>query len=281
VSLHWRMRVSEGAGTEPRNVGEAQQPGGARRGLFGALAAVLLASFLGGCANQQAIARRHDAAVYNTELGIAYMRRGELAVAQRKLDRALQENPDDPDVRSARALLFARLREPKQADREFRQAIRLAPKNPDFQNNYAVYLCSVGRIDEGVQTFIRAARNPLYMTPELAYENAGICLRSAHRDVDAGQMFRDALAIRPNFAQALWELADIDYAHGRLAQARREIEAFLASNQETPDLLLLAVKVTRAQKDPLDAELYARRLQLDFPNSVQARALAELGRNPG
>jgi type IV pilus assembly protein PilF len=254
-----------------------------RRGLLflAAVSAALLAGVLAGCASRQTVQRRHDAAVYNTELGIAYMRRGELAVAQTKLDRALEENPDDPDVHSARALLFDRLGESRQADREFREAMRLAPKNPDFQNNYAVYLCSHGRIDEGVATFIGAARNPLYMTPELAYDNAGVCLRVAHRDVEAAQMFRDALAIRPNFAQALWQLADLDFAHGRLAQARQEIDAFLAANQETPDLLLLAVKVTRAQKDPLDAELYARRLQLDFPNSAQARALADLGRNPG
>ncbi len=245
------------------------------------VAAVLLSALPAGCASQQAVQQRHDAAVYNTELGIAYLRRGDLAIAQAKLDLALQENPDDPDVHSARALLFARLQDPKHADQEFREALRLAPKNPDFQNNYAVYLCSVGRVDDGVQIFIKAARNPLYMTPELAYDNAGVCLRSAHRDVEAAQMFRDALEIRPNFAQALWQLADLDFAHGRLAQARQEIDAFLAANQETPDLLLLAVKVTRAQRDQLDAELYARRLQLDFPDSAQARALADLGHNPG
>ena len=257
-----------------------RQPSRARAAVA-AVGAALLAGVLAGCANQQAVQRRHDAAVYNTELGIAYMRRGDLALAQDKLDRALRENPGDPDVHSARALLFARLREPRQADREFREALRLAPKNPDFQNNYAVYLCSVGRTEEGVKTFIAAARNPLYMTPELAYQNAGVCLRSAHQDVAAAQMFKDALAIRPNFAQAAWQLADLDFSHGRLAQARQEIDSFLASNQETPDLLLLAVKVTRAQRDPLDAELYARRLQLDFPNSAEARALADLGHNPG
>lgn len=251
---------------------------GAAAALMGA---VLLAGALGGCANQQAIQRRHNAAIYNTELGIAFMRRGQLAVAQTTLDRALRENPDSPDVHSARALLFARLREPGKADREFREALRLAPKNPDYQNNYAVYLCSVGRVDKGVKIFTEAANNPLYMTPEYAYENAGICLRSAHRNVEAAQMFRNALAVRPDFAQAAWELADLDYSDGKLAEARQEIDAFLASNHETPDLLLLAVKVTRAQKDPLDAELYARRLQLDFPDSAQARALADLGRNPG
>ena len=244
-------------------------------------AAALLAGVLAGCANQQAVQQRHDAAIYNTELGIAYMRRGQLAIAQTRLDLALKENPDDPDVRSARGLLFARLGDAQQADHEFRAALRLAPKNPDFQNNYAIYLCSVGRIDDGVQTFLRAARNPLYVTPELAYDNAGVCLRSAHRDIAAQQMFSDALTIRPNFPQALWEIADLDFSHGRLEQARKEIDGYLAANQETPDLLLLAVKVTRAQGDRLDAELYARKLQLDFPDSAQARALASLGNNPG
>ena len=241
----------------------------------------LLAVLLAGCVNQQKQAQRRDAAIYNTELGIAYMRRGDLAIAQTKLDRALEENPDDPDVHSARALLFARLQQPAQADREFREALHLAPKNPDFQNNYAVYLCSVGRNDEGVQTFLAAAHNPEYLTPELAYVNAGICLRASHHDVEAFQMFVDALTIRPNFAQALWQLADLNFSEGKLADARQEIDTFIASNQETPDLLLLAVKVTRAQHDQLDSELYARRLQLDFPNSAEARELAYLGRNPG
>jgi type IV pilus assembly protein PilF len=246
-----------------------------------AVTAALLAALLSGCVNQQKAAQRRDAAIYNTELGIAYMRRGDLAIAQTKLDRALQENPDDPDVHSARALLFARLQQPQQADREFREALRLAPKNPDFQNNYAVYLCSVGRNDEGVQTFMSAAHNPEYLTPELAYVNAGICLRASHHNVEAYQMFVDALTIRPNFPQALWQLADLNFSEGKLADARQEIDSFIASNQETPDLLLLAVKVTRAQHDELDAELYARRLQLDFPNSAEARELAYLGHNPG
>jgi type IV pilus assembly protein PilF len=251
------------------------------RSVIGIVAVALLTAALAGCASQQEVRQRKDAAIYNTELGIAYLRRGDLAIAQTKLDRALAENADDPNVHSARALLFSRLRDDKQADREFREALRLAPKNPDYENNYAVYLCNVGRVDEGVQTFLQAARNPLYMTPEIAYDNAGVCLRSAHKDVEAAQMFGDALSIRPNFSQALWQLADLDFSQGKLAEARRGIDAFLSANQATPDLLLLAVKVTRAQGDKLDSELYARRLQLDFPDSAQAHALADLGHNPG
>lgn len=243
--------------------------------------ASLLAAMLAGCASSQVTQQRHEAAVYNTELGIAYLRRGELAIAKRKLDRAARENPDDPTVHSARALLFARLKQPRKADREFREALRLAPENPDFENNYAVYLCSVGRTDEGVRRFIQAARNPLYLTPALAYTNAGVCLRSAHRYGEAGKMFRAALTIAPGDAQAAWQLADLAFSRGKLAAARQEIHDFLDSHSETPDLLLLAVKVARAQGDELHAALYARRLQLDFPGSPQARALTAIGHKPG
>ncbi len=244
-------------------------------------AGTLLAALLAGCANRQMIRQRHQAAVFNTELGIAYMQRDELAVAKRKLDLALKENPDNPSVHSARALLYVRLGEPRRADREFREALRLAPHNPNFQNDYAVYLCSSGRTNQGVKYFLMAAHNPLYLTPAAAYSNAGVCLRSARRYEQAARMFRAALAVRPNFSQAAWQLADLDFKRGRLAEARAVIAGYLSSYNETPDLLLLAVKVMRAQHDELDAELYARKLQLDFPDSPQARSLARLGNNPG
>lgn len=244
-------------------------------------AAILCVALVAGCTNPQVEQRQQQAAIYNTELGIAYLQRGDLAVAKKKLDLALSENPDDPNVRSARALLFDRLGEGAQADREFRAALRLAPQNPDYQNNYAVYLCSNGRQTEGVKYFLQAARNPLYLTPAAAYTNAGVCLRSAHHDQEAAQMFHDALAVRANFAQAAWQLADMEFRSGHVRQARSEITGYLASYPETPELLLLAVKVMRAQHDELDAVLYARKLQLDFPDSAEAHALASLGHNPG
>lgn len=251
------------------------------RGALAILLGLLAAASLAGCANPQVVRDHHQAAIFNTELGIAYLQRGELAVAKRKLDRALRENPDDPNVHSARALLFERLNQPKRADHEFREALSLAPNNPDYQNDYAVYLCNAGRTDEGVKYFLKAAHNPLYLTPAAAYDNAGVCLRAAHQYDRAAMMFKSALAVSPGFEQAAWQLADLEYKRGRLGKAHALIKKFLGANSETPDMLLLAVKVTRAQGEALDAELYARRLQLDFPNSTQAHALAALGRNPG
>jgi len=245
------------------------------------LAAGALTLLLTACATAQHPNKTRDAAAYNVQLGIAYMNQGELARAKDKLDRAVTQDPENADVRSARAMLFQRMGDTAKADAEFRAALRLAPQDPKVVNNYAVYLCQNGRTDEGVKRFLEAARNPLYLTPEVAYTNAGVCLRAAKRDEEARTDFTRALQVRPSFAEAAFQLADLEFRRGELTSAHTLIDAFNGTYSATPDLLLLGVRVARAQGDRAAAQRYARRLQLDFPDTDQARALAALDHNPG
>jgi type IV pilus assembly protein PilF len=222
-----------------------------------------------------------DASNYNMQLGMAYLNQGDLGLAKEKLDRAVAENPGDPNVHSAMAMLQDRLGHPEQADKEFKAALNLGPRNPDVLNNYAVYLCRTGRTDEGVKSFEEAAHNALYRTPEAAYTNAGVCLRGAKRDTQAAMSFQRALQVKPNFAEAAYQLADLDFQRGEVENARETVDRFIASFEATPDLLLLGVRITRKQGDRVAEERFARKLRLDFPGSDQARALAELSHNPG
>lgn len=237
---------------------------------------------LSGCAShKEAEKKQADASTYNTQLGISYLRQGDIPLAKEKLDRALKENPDNPQVHSARAMLFDRMGEPAQADTEYKEALRLAPHDPDVNNNYAVYLCQTGRASDGVKRFEEVARNALYRTPWVAYTNAGVCLRSAKRNPEAIRDFKQALSIRPNFAEAAYQLGDLELQQGNLSDARAQVDSYLGSFEETPDLLLLGVRVARAQNDRVAAALYSRKLRLDFPSSAQAKALADLEHNPG
>jgi type IV pilus assembly protein PilF len=245
------------------------------------LAAGALMLLLAACATPQHPNKTRDAAAYNVQLGIAYLHQGDVALAKDKLDRALAEAPGSADVHSARAMLFDRMHDPEKADAEFRTSLRLAPHDPQVVNNYAVYLCQSGRTEEGVRRFEEAAHNALYRTPEAAYTNAGVCLRAAKRDEEARADFGRALAVRPNFAEAVYQLTELQFQHGELAPARARIDAFIGSYEATADLLLLGVRVARAQGDRVGAQHYARRLQMDFPGTDQARALAELDHNPG
>jgi len=225
--------------------------------------------------------KKNDASNYNMQLGMAYLNQGDLGLAKEKLDRAVKENPGDPSVHSAMAMLQDRLGHPDQADKEFKAALNLGPRSPDVLNNYAVYLCRTGRVDEGVKSFEEAAHNALYRTPEAAFTNAGVCLRGAKRDTQAAMSFQRALKVKPSFAEAAYQLADLYFTRGELPDAREVIDHFTTTYEATPDLLLLGVRVTRKQGDRLAEEKLARKLRMDFPSSDQARALAELSRNPG
>jgi len=237
---------------------------------------------LAACAShKEAEKKQNDASTYNTQLGISYLRQGDIPLAKEKLDRALKENPENPQVHSARAMLFDRMGVPAQADTEYKEALRLAPDDPDVNNNYAVYLCQTGRATDGVKRFETVARNALYRTPWVAFTNAGVCLRSAKRNPEAIKDFKQALSIRPNFAEAAYQLGDLELQQGNLSDARAQVDSYLSSFEETPDLLFLGVRVARAQNDRVAVALYSRKLRLDFPSSAQAKALADLEHNPG
>ena len=79
----------------------------------------------------------------------------------------------------------------------------------------------------------------------------------------------------------VFQLATLDFDHGQLAAARARIDGYVGTYDATPDLLLLGVRVARAQGDAVAAQRFARRLQLDYPGSDQARALAALDKNRG
>jgi len=222
-----------------------------------------------------------DAASYNVQLGVAYLQQGNLALAKEKLERAAEENGSDPNVHSALALLYERLGDDHKADSEYRAALRLAPRNPEVSNNYAVFLCRTKRVDEGVRRLLEAAHDPLYRTPEAAYTNAGVCLRAVHHDAEAQANFQRALQIRPNFAEAVYQLGDLEFSQGHTREAKERVQRYLETYNATPELLLLGVRTSRSVGDRVNAERYARRLRVDYPDSEQTRALAELTANPG
>jgi type IV pilus assembly protein PilF len=252
-----------------------------RRRSRSGLAALLILTLAGCASAPDHPSKSQDAAAANTQLGNAYLNQGDLARAKEKLDKAVSQDPNNAEVHSVRAMLFERMGDTPKADAEFRTALHLAPHDPNVVNNYAVYLCQHGRTDEGVRRFEEAAHDALYRTPEAAYTNAGVCLRAAKRDEEARGNFARALQVTPSFAEAAFQMTNLEFQHGELGAARIRLDAFMGSYPATADLLLLGVRVARAQGDKIAAQRYARRLQLDFPGTDQTRALAELDRNPG
>ncbi len=246
-----------------------------------AIAVLTLVGAAAAAAQSNSKNRNEDMASINVQLGVAYLKQGNLAIAQEKLERAEKQNPREPNVPTALAVLYERLNRPREVESHYRTATRLAPRDPNASNNYAVWLCKNGRTDDGVKRFIEAARNPLYSTPETAYTNAGVCLRAAKKLDQAAELFALALQTRPNLAEAAFQMSELQFERGKYTESRANLDRFLGAFKPTPDLLFLGVRVARATGDRLGEERYARTLRVEFPQSEQVRALAELKRNPG
>ena len=241
--------------------------------------ALSLLSLMAGCVSSDGSKPRKQedptdaAAKTNIQLGIAYLQQGQYAVAREKLERSLKQNPKDPDVHTGLGLLYDRTGEPKLADKHYREALRLAPENPDVSNNYAIYLCKGGRVDNGVERFTAVAANKYYRTPEVALTNAGACLRGAKRFDEAEQKYLAAIKARPDYSEATVQLATLHMDRGQLPEARKVVDAYLGAFRPKADVLFTAVSVARAAKDRMSEEKFSRTLRLEFPDSAQARAL--------
>ena len=239
-------------------------------------ALVLAAAVLPACAPQSAHVapgkNPKQAAQINEQLAIEYMRLGKLSFARDFAERALGQDPDSADAQLTAGLVYERLEENGKADHAFEAAARLGRNDPNIQNNYAGYLCRRHRVAEGEALFLKVVKNPAYQTPEVAYLNAGVCLRGTN-DLAAEGYLRQALQIRPTMPEALLQLGDLELARDDADQTTLIVQRYLGSNPASPDILWLGIQSQRKLGDETMAAEYTRRLQKEFPDSPQARAL--------
>ena len=238
------------------------------------LAALLLAAPVT-AQQSQPIDPRHDAARLNARLGVEYMKQGQLAIAQEKIEKALQQNPRDPGVQLSAGLLHEQLFQPEKAERHYRQALRLAPDSPEGQNSFGAFLCRNGEAKRGEEMFLKAARNPLYRTPEVAYTNAGVCARRNGRLDRSEEYLRLAVSQRAQYPEALLQMAGVSYERGNYLQSRAFLQRYLAVGTGAADALLLGHQIEKALGDQAAADDFARRVRSQFPDSPEARILNE------
>jgi type IV pilus assembly protein PilF len=224
--------------------------------------------------------QRGEAAGFNLQMAIDYFQQGNLAQAKEKLDRSLDQNPRNANAHAFAGLLYERLGEEREAESHFTKAMSLEGKNPDIQNNYAVFLCRKGKTEEGRKLALQAAANPLYKTPDSAYVNAGFCAQAAGKQDLAEADFRKALAVRPRSLDALMQMANLEFERGDYMPARAFMERAFQVEPPNAAALWLALRIERALGATDGVATYERRLRSEFPTSAEAQHLFSPGRAP-
>ncbi|HLS80598.1 MAG TPA: type IV pilus biogenesis/stability protein PilW [Steroidobacter sp.] len=242
------------------------------------------ALLLSACANNDARSQANDpqrASQINVELATDYLRKGNLAQAKEKIDRSVEQDPRNARAWGVGAMLYEALGERKKADAWFERAVALDPKDPEIRNNYAVHLCRYGRFERGEKQALEAAGNPLHKTREVAYLNAGNCARSAGDLTRAEEHYRRALKLQPRFAEALLQLAEMQYARTEYISARAFLQRYMEVGRTTPATLWLGHRIELSLGNVAEAQHYGRRLKNEYPSAPQTRELLESERNPG
>lgn len=255
----------------------------ARTGLL-ATCALLLAACVTTSSKPTPKVSKKEAAKINMQLGITYLRQGDLKAAQSKLEKAVEEDDSLATAYWSLGLVFERLGDNRGAEKNYRHAVSLAPDDPDSLNALAVFLClQKQETAEALRKFDKALAVPLsktYSNKAMLYTNAGVCAKRVNME-EAEDYLRKALATDPDFKPALLQLADVAFNRSNYLQSRAFLERFLAGGPASPDALWLGVRVENALGEPTAARAYAERLKKEFPESVETRLLLESERHAG
>jgi len=239
------------------------------------------AALLSGCASTNTGSElrprtsSNEAAMANLNLGIEYMRTGDLESSLDRLNRAHQADPNYFATHNAYGLLYQRLGDSTRAERHFRRAISLNNNDSASKNNLGSFLCQNGRFREAEEIFLSAAANPLYDTPEMAYANAGTCAIMNDEKVLAEKYLRQALSINPGIPTALMQMAMLSYEQENYLSARGYLQRFQAVARNTAASLLLGIRIERQLGDRNAVSSYEMQLRNNFPDSVELQQINE------
>lgn len=255
---------------------------------FKCLAAVALAGLLAGCvtsgqgpsgkedlktASDQTSAQKR--AEIRMQLASGYFEQGNYPVALDEVKKAIAADPQNANGYSLRAIIYMRMNEKDLANDNFLQALKLAPNDPDVNNNYGSFLCQNGRIKESFKHFDAALANRNYQSPAGALNNAGACaLKEKDNDL-AERYLLQALKLAPDVPETNIGLAKVYYSRRDYPRASFFITQLhkVAKLDSLPaDVLWLSIKVQHKMGDEGMEQGFATQLRRHHAESPEYAA---------
>ena len=217
-----------------------------------------------------------EAARLNTQLGIDYMRKGQIDLALEKLQKAIDQDDDLGMAHSAIALVYQQKGEPKLASQHYREALSINSDDAVTLNNFGIFLCGQNNIDDAEDMFMRAAKAKDNRVPADAWANAGVCLRNSPKARERAEGYlREALRLNPRHANALATMAQYSFDKKDYLRARAFLQRYEIASRPTAQTLWIGAQTERALGDMQTARSYERRLRSEFPESAEAEILSK------
>lgn len=245
------------------------------------LAIIAASSLLAGCVTTttttaaDAEADEENAAALNYQLGAQYLRNGNYERARDRLLLSIELDPRNAIAHYTLALVYENLDNLRLATESYEDAIRIAPRDFNVQNAYAVFLCKQRAFDDAREHFDRAIKVPENDSSYITMTNAGVCMMQKPDADVAEQYFRAALQRKGDYGEALIQLSLLKYTTEDYMSARAFLQRFLSTNPPSAGVLLLGVRIEEELGDDRARTEYSNQILRDFPESPEARSILE------
>jgi type IV pilus assembly protein PilF len=222
-------------------------------------------------------ANEADAAELNYQLGARYYQNGSYSLARDRLMLAIELDPKMAVAYTTLGMTYEALDNPRLATEAYENAIRIAPRNFDVNNAYAVFLCKASDYEGSSKYFLKAADHPENDNAERTLTNAGLCMMNKPDMVEAERFFRAALERRPTYGEALLQLCLLKYKQEDFMSARAFLQRFMSSAKPTAGVLLLAAEIEGKLGNERGRTEFVDQLLKEFPESPEARKALSSG----
>lgn len=210
------------------------------------------------------------AAHFNVQLGSGYLAQNKLALAKKKLTKALEQDPDNALAHSTMAILLEKVGQTDEIENHYEEAMSLAPDNSDILNNFGTYLCNQGKFEEAQKLFKKAIDDPYYKTPVIAMINAGKCAMTNSRYELAESYFRKSLRADSKSSTALYYMAVLGSKTSRYLMTRAYMQRYHGVANPSPQSLWLQIQAEQALDDNVFMSKLIKKIIKKFPDSDEA-----------
>ena len=241
---------------------------------------ILILLALAGCVStttgpQRAEPNDKEAAELNYQLGARYYRNGNFELARDRLVYSVGLDSKNAVAYSILGLTYEQLDNVRLATKAYGQAAKLAPRDHNILNTYAVFLCRQEDYEAALKYFDRAVKATENDNPEVTLTNAGVCIAQKPDLARAETYLRSALGHKSSYNEALIQMCLLKFTQKDYLGARAFLQRYLDGNLPAADVLYLGVQIEAELGDERARMEYANRVLREFPQSNEARRILE------
>jgi type IV pilus biogenesis/stability protein PilW len=172
---------------------------------------------------------RIETANRRLDLGTAYYREGSYEASIEALREAVKADPRNWRAHNQLALAYVARGSRDEAEKSWRRALALDPKEAEILVNYGAYQVQQGHVPEAIGTFELALQDLDYRSPAAVLSNLSYALTQAGRADEAVARAQEAIRRVPRLCQAHFHL-------GLAYEARKDAEGALAAYRQLMDV---------------------------------------------